>query len=204
VIGSGRGFALAVLLAATWSARARADEDEPEGPHFLARKRSGYVQVFATAQGGAGLRFNNPFRLATQLSSSAEAVSRTAAYAELGVGATLGDPLGLQHGATVRMAFALEGVQQAVLTPSYMIFLRTSGPFAAFARAGVPVVLTPNRTFGVEGALGAVWFVRAGLGLTGELVGDVFWGTGTRDRGTPAYPLLSAQAGLLVAYEVMP
>jgi hypothetical protein len=46
--------------------------------------------------------------------------------------------------------------------------------------------------------------VRAGLGLAAELVGDVFYGAGTREVATPAYPVLSAQAGLWLSWEVLP
>jgi hypothetical protein len=68
----------------------------------------------------------------------------------------------------------------------------------------VPIVLTPDTTFGMEGAAGGVWFVRAGIGLAAELVGDVFYGAGTREVETPAYPVLSAQAGLWLSWEVLP
>jgi len=49
-----------------------------------------------------------------------------------------------------------------------------------------------------------VWFVRAGVGLAAELVGDVFYGAGTREVATPAYPVLSAQGGLWLSWEAMP
>jgi hypothetical protein len=43
-----------------------------------------------------------------------------------------------------------------------------------------------------------------GVGITGELVGNLFYGAGTREVSSAAYPVLSAQVGLTVAYEVLP
>ena len=181
-----------LLAAASAHAEPAADQTKP-----------GYVQLFGTALFGDGLRFNNPYRLATPLGATAESVSRTATYVDLGIAATLGSPLGFQHGLAVRASFATEGIQQAVIAPSYLLWRRWRG-VAAYARAGLPIVLTPDTTFGLEGGLGAVWFVRGALGVTGELVGDLFYGAGTREVQTPAYPVLSAEVGLTIAYEVLP
>lgn len=157
----------------------------------------------ATSFVGDGLRFNNPYRLATPLGSTAESVSRTAGYVEVGAAALRGDPLAFQHGLALRCAFAVEGVPQAVLTPSYLLWRRMR-QVALFARAGVPVVLTPDPTMGLEASLGAVLFVRGGIGVGAELVGDVFYGAGTREVAIPAYPILAGQIGLVVAYEALP
>ena len=40
--------------------------------------------------------------------------------------------------------------------------------------------------------------------VAAEIVGDVFYGAGTREVATPAYPVLSAQLGLVLAVEVLP
>jgi hypothetical protein len=195
-----RALALPVFLvtlslpAPAWAA----DESHaPRGTKF------GWVDVLATAYVGDGLRFNNPYRLATVLGSQAESLSRTAAYADVGVAALLGDPGFLAHGLALRFSAALEGVPQAVFTPSYMA-LHRRGPWALYGRAGVPIVLTPDTTLGFEAAAGGVWFARAGLGLSAELVGDLFYGAGTREVATPTYPVLSAQAGVWVSWEAMP
>ena len=90
----GRFFALslAVLaLAAPTTARADADADEaprpPPEPDPFASK-PGYVQLFLTSFFGDGLRFNNPYRLATPLGDNAESLSRTAPYVDIGLAAT--------------------------------------------------------------------------------------------------------------------
>jgi hypothetical protein len=164
--------------------------------------QTGWAGLFATAFVGDGIRFNNPYRLATVLGSQAQSLSRTAAYADVGAAMLFGDPATLAHGFALRVSAAVEGVPQAVMTPAYLA-LRRWGPWGAYARAGLPVVLTPDLTWGFEGGLGGVWFARAGVGLAAELVGDVFYGAGTRDVATPAYPVLSAQAGLFLSWEAM-
>jgi hypothetical protein len=186
-------------VAALVTLASRAEAQEERSP--LAEK-PGYAQVMATAFAGDGLRFNNPYRLSTVLSSDAQSVSRTAAYADVGVAMTIGPPLGLQHGLALRTSFALEGVEQGVLTPAYLLYRRWRA-WAAYARAGIPIVLAPDVTWGLEGGAGGAWFVRGGVGVAGELVGDVFYGAGTREVRVPAYPVLSAQLGVLLSWEAM-
>ncbi len=186
---------LAVLLLLPSTAAA---EDPAPGA-----RKPGWIDVFATGFVGDGIRFNNPYRLATVLGSDAQSLSRTAAYADLGIAGVLGDPLGFAHGLALRVSVALEGVQQGVLTPAYLLWRRWGG-LAAYARAGAAIVLTPDTTWGLEGGVGGVWFVRGGIGLAAELVGDVFYGEGTRDVAIATYPLLSAQGGLWLSWEALP
>ena len=154
---------------------------------------------------GDGLRFNNPYRLASPLGADAESVSRTAAYVDIGIAALpFGDPLGFQHGFVLRGTIAAEGVGQFVLTPSYMLWRRKSA-FAAYARAGVPITITPSvMAWGLEGGIGGAWFFLGGVGLVAEVIGDVFYGEGTSDVKTATYPILSGQLGLIGSYEVLP
>ncbi len=192
------GVAVAASLATCLAAAPQAvAADEQVAP---ARGPAVPLDVFATAFVGDGLRFNNPYRLSTVLGSDAQSLSRTAAYADVGLAVALGDRAGVAHGFSLRASVALEGVRQAVVTPAYMLMTR-SGAWAAYARAGVPVVLSPDTTWGLEGAVGGAWFALAGVGVGAELVGDVFYGAGTREVATPAYPVLSAQAGLWLAWE---
>ncbi len=161
-------------------------------------------QLMVTAFGGDGLRFNNPYRLSTPIGSSAESVSRTSLYADVGAAATFGDPRKIQHGFAARLSIAAEGVPQGVLAPSYLVWWRLHPSWTAYARLSTPIVLTPTLTWGVETGVGAVWFARAGLGIAAEIVGDVFYGAATRDVKAAAYPVLSAQLGFVFAYEVLP
>jgi hypothetical protein len=189
------------------AARAAEPADAPASPPAKreepAANKSGYLQLFATAMGGTGLRFDNPYRLPTPLGSDAQSVSRTAAYLDLGFATTFGNPLGLQHGISLRSSTAVEGVGQEVLTPAYFAWRRW-GRLAAYGRAGVPILLTPSVTWGLEAAGGGAFFFLGGLGVVGEIVGDVIYGEGTRDRAVSTYPILSAQLGLIATYEVLP
>jgi len=190
-------FALAALLA-SWPAAARAETDDIPAP-----KHAPPFTVSAAAFFGDGLRFNDPYRLATVLGSSAESVSRTAAYVDLAGSVTFGDARSFQHGVALHLTLAVEGVQQTILAPCYLLYRRWRS-VGAYARAGTPIVFSPEVTWGLEGALGGVYFVRAGIGLALELVGDLFYGAGTREVSAPAYPVLSGQIGITVAYEVLP
>jgi hypothetical protein len=202
---------VAVVLAATFGGPCPASADDadaqpaekprPEPDPF--RTKPGYVQILATSFLGEGLRFNNPYRLATPLGSDAESVSLTAPYIDIGIAATFGNPLGLQHGGALRTSAALQGVGQVVMTPSYLAWRRWRS-VALYGRGGVPIVATPDLTWGLEAGVGATWFFLGGIGVAAEVVGDVFYGAGTRDEATVTYPVLSGQLGLVLAYEVLP
>jgi hypothetical protein len=198
--------ATAATLAADRSAYAQDDAPAPEKPKPEPdpfRTKPGYVQLFVTSFLGDGLRFNNPYRLSTPLGGDAESVSRTAPYIDIGLAATFGNPLGLQHGGTLRTSAAVSGVGQLVMTPSYLAWRRWSS-IALSGRAGIPLVVTPDVTWGLEAAFGATWFFLGGFGVAAEVVGDVFYGAGTREKSTVTYPVLSGQLGFVAAYEVLP
>ncbi len=165
--------------------------------------RGTYVHLFGGVALGRGIRFNNPYRLATVLGRDAESLSLTATYADLGFGATLGDPFGLQHGMMLRMSLALDGVAQEVLSPSYVALQRLEA-FMLYGRAGTPIVLSPDSNLGLEVGLGAVYRFSAMFGATAELVGSLFYGAATLEEVRTVIPMVSLQAGLWVDYEVLP
>ena len=192
-------FPLVAVVVLSASDAARADDES----HAPTARKGGWVDVFATAFVGDGLRFNNPYRLSTVLGSNAESLSRTATYADVGAALVLGDPLTLAHGLSLRVSIAMEGVPQGVMTPAYLVFHRW-GPWGVYGRAGAAIVLTPDTTWGFEGAAGGVWFPLAGVGIAAELVGDVFYGAGTHDVEVATYPVLSAEGGLWLSWEALP
>jgi len=208
--GQCRGWSLVLALSALVGRPllAKAAENAPAGE----RPRSGgagaprgtYVESFATASVGRGLRFNNPFRLETELGDDAESLSLTATYLDFGVGAAFGDPIGFRHGAVLHFSVALEGITQEVVTPSYVLLRPLLPDLTAYARAGFPIVLEPDFGGGVELGVGAVWFVTAGAGVTAELVGDLFFGAATWERDPSVIPLASLQLGAWFEYEVLP
>ncbi len=157
-----------------------------------------------SSESGLGFRFNNPYRLATQLSANPESVSLTAAYTDVGVGVTFGPPDGLQHGGAVHASFAMQGISQAVLTPTYLVAYRGPRAFLGYGRVGPTFVLTPDPTVGFEVAGGFAWFFTGKIALAAEVVGDVYYGAGTHDVAVATYPILSGQLGLLFDQEILP
>jgi hypothetical protein len=165
--------------------------------------RPSYLRLFTMAEIGDGLRFNNPYRLSHQLGETGESLSTTALYTDLAAGVTFGAPNGLQHGFSLAWSLAIEGVGQQVVTPSYVALLRGERSYLVYGRAGLPLILSPDVDLGGELAAGFAWFFTSGIGATGALVLDGFYGAGTRDVRSAFYPVLSAQAGVFVDYEVL-
>lgn len=214
------GVALAFLLglAAGTGSNARADASGDEGqspaapPDRAALRqklreltaRETYFDLAATFMVGDGLRFNNPYRLSHELGHSGQSLSTTATYLDVGIGAAVGKPNGLQHGARLGWSIALAGVPQQVITPAYQAMMRFGTSWLVYGWVGLPVILSPDTNVGAEIAAGGAWFARAGIGATLALVADGFYGAGTRETSAALYPVVSAQAGLLIAYEVLP
>jgi hypothetical protein len=164
---------------------------------------AGYSHWFATLAIGRGLRFNNPYRLDRVLGSSAESLSLSATYADVAIGAALGQPSSLQHGAVLHLSVALEGITQEVLTPSYLLAYRPPASWLLGVRLGAPVIIEPDLNVGVElGAL-ATWRPLAGLGVYGELIYSLFAGAATREVNQTLIPVLALQLGLFGSYEVL-
>ncbi len=170
----------------------------------LDRERGGYARVFGTLSGGRGLRFNNPFRLSDQLGAGAESVSATAPYFDMSANVTFGDPNGLQHGGAVHFAVALQGVGQQAFSFSYLMLHRGRSPLMLYGRLGVSLLTAPDFNAGAELAFGAAYFFTGGVGVTSELVGNLFYGAGTYEVAVTTIPVVSAQGGLIFDFEVLP
>jgi hypothetical protein len=180
------------------------DEEELEAYRKLITEPGIYTRALFSASAGRGLRFNNPYRLRTQLGDSAESVSATAPYLALSGAAAFGAPDGIQHGVFLQASFALEGVSQPALSLSYVALYRAGLPVMGYGRLG-PVLLTaPDPNLGAELALGFAGFFTGALGATAEVVGDLFYGAGTYDAVYTVVPVLSFQAGLIADFEVLP
>ncbi len=199
------------------SSAARADE--PAGPppavdeqnrdlyrkRLLSMTRPGpHYDFVGTAMLGDGLRLNNPFRLSHELGSSGESLSTTAPYLDLAIGATFAKARGIEHGARLGWSVSVTGVPQQVVTPAYLALTRLSPTWVVYAWAGLPILVEPDVNLGGELAFGGSWLARAGLGATFALVVDGFYGAGTAETRASFYPVVSAQMGLFVNYEVLP
>lgn len=219
---AGRPFAALALVAAASLSQGSAagaepaapDGDPPQPPTLsadeakaLARLRRpprGYARAYGAVAVGKGMRFNNPYRLETQLGDDAESLSLTASYLDFSIGLSFGEPDGLQHGGSMHYTTAIQGVGQQIITPSYVALYRGPHPFMLLGRVGVPVILTPDINAGGELAVGGAYFLSGSLGLTAELIGDIFYGAATPEREISTIPILSAQIGLMVDYEILP
>jgi hypothetical protein len=191
------------------SSRADADPDglsESDTKLYrrLSRPPGGYARLLLGLAFGRGLRFNNPYRLRTQLGDTSESMSLTATYFDTSVGMAFGDPYGLQHGPSLHLAVALEGVNQQAISGSYMLLARGSSPWLGYARLGAVVLTAPDANLGGELGLGGAYYVTGALGVTAELVGNLYYGAATWETQYTVIPVLSAQAGLLIDFEVLP
>jgi hypothetical protein len=189
------------------AARADGDENNPKDVaafRALSASPGGFGRLSGAIEFGDGLRFNNPYRLASELGKTASSVSRTASYFDLASSYTYGPLRGLAQGVSLHVSFGLEGVSQQVFTPSYLIESRRSARTMFFARLGTPIILTPDPTWGFEIAGGGAYFVTSRIAIAGEVVGDLFYGAGTLERKSAAYPILSGQLGLLFEQELLP
>lgn len=169
-----------------------------------AEQRGTYLHLYGALSVGRGLRFNNPYRLQTELGDGAQSLSLTAPYLDLAIGALLGAPGRLQHGLGVNASFALQGIRQEVVTPAYLALLPLSSRWQLRGRLGVPIVLEPDAGAGVELGMGGVFLVTAGLGFTAEVIGSLFPGAATLEETSTLIPIASLQLGVLVDYEVLP
>ncbi|HEY4105797.1 MAG TPA: hypothetical protein VGM44_17980 [Polyangiaceae bacterium] len=189
------------------SNRAEPESHEPRGyERYRTPIRSGpdYWHTFGSLSFGDGLRFNNPYRLSTELGSGAESLSLTASYFDIGIGAVRGSLDGIGHGAVLHLSIAAQGIPQEVLSLSYIALDRLgSGRTMLYARAGVPVILQPDLSGGLEAAFGGAFMITSGIGIEGELIGDVYYGAATLDHSVSTIPILSAQLGVFFDYEVL-
>jgi hypothetical protein len=187
------------------AARASADA-EPRRPLAAKTPRGadGYQHWLGGVSLGKGLRFNNPYRLRRVLGDDAESLSLTATYLDVYVGRTFSPPGGFEHGVMAQLSMATDGVRQEVFTPSYLLVRRLSPRVLAQGRAGVPIVLSPDVTYGLQAGLGAVYFFTASLGVGAQLDFSAFYGAATIERAVTVTPITSLALGVHFDWERLP
>ena len=191
----------------TSEARATTEADDArlaEQLRALGKRVEAEARIFGSLEIGRGLRFNNPYRLATELGKDAQSVSLTPSYLDFGLAAAVGAPDGLQHGGALHASIGLVGVRQITLTPSYLVAYRGPRSFLAYGRLGPSLIVIPDPTIGGEIAAGFAWFLTGKIAVAAELVFDLYYGAGTHDVGVATYPILSGQLGLLIDHELLP
>jgi hypothetical protein len=171
----------------------------------LSAEPGGYARVLITGAFGRGFRFNNPFRLETQLGKTERSLSLTAPYHDVGLGLLFGEPDGIQHGGALRLSIALEGVEQQALGVSYLIAYRDPDlPVLGYGRLGLSILTAPDPNVGGELAGGVAAFFTGGFGVHAELVGNLFYGAGSLEAQYTVVPVLSLQGGIITELEVLP
>lgn len=180
--------ALSLWLAWACAAHAEAPARAPQTPSQLHGQ--------ASLSLGRGLRFNNPYRLSKPLGDTAESVSLSATYLDAGLGILFPMAASLEHGAALDALVALDGIDQFGLTPSYLLQYSSSPHLRWHARLGLPIVVAPDASLGLEAALGPSVPIAYGLGLTAELVGSVFFGAATEQKSVTTIPMLALQLGI--------
>jgi hypothetical protein len=193
-----------VALVSLTTLDANADPTAVQEEAALAPEHGIYLHLYGALSVGRGIRFNNPYRLQTQLGDSSQSLSLTAPYFDVALGALLGSAGKLQHGLATNASFALEGIRQEVVTPAYVALLPLSPRWQVRGRLGIPIVIEPDASAAVELGLGGVFLVTAGLGFTAEAIGSLFQGAATLEESSTLIPIASLQLGVLVDYEVLP
>jgi hypothetical protein len=87
--------------------------------------------------------------------------------------------------------------EQFVVGPSYLAYLRFDD-FLIFPKVTIPIVVTGGPSVGLEGSLGAAYYLFAGFGIYAELAASVWWGQQNR-----FHPLATGEVGVLIDYEVL-
>lgn len=207
------GVAVAALSTASGAAadettRASIESDTtrpvPERTAANLEAAASYYRLFGGLALGRGIRFNNPYRLQTELGDGAESLSLTATYADAWAGAALGSPDGFQQGAVLHGSKATDGITQEVLTPGYIALYPIGHRFIVGGRVGLPIVIEPDANVGAEIAALGTFLVTAGIGVSAELIGSLFYGAATLDTPRTAIPIVSFQLGASLDYEVLP
>jgi hypothetical protein len=173
-------------------------------PAKTPRSSPGYQHWLGGMYLGRGLRFNNPYRLRRVLGDDARSLSLGATYLDLHVGRTFSPPNGFEHGLTLNLSIATDGIRQEVLTPSYLLVRRLSPRVLGYARAGFPIVLEPDAAVGLEAGVGGAYFLSANLGIGAELDLSLFYGAATIERAVTVIPVASLALGVLFDWEHLP
>jgi hypothetical protein len=179
-------------------------DSRPITPARTPRSSQGYRHWLGGLYLGRGIRFNNPYRLETVLGDDAESLSLTATYLDVHLARTFSDPDGFEHGVSLHLSIATDGIRQEVLTPSYLLLRRLSPRVLSYGRLGVPVVLEPDAGLGLSAALGGAYFFTANLGIGAELDFSVFYGAATIEQAATVIPITSLSLGVFFDWETLP
>jgi hypothetical protein len=176
-------------------------ERETRALKRLDAPRGASARFFGSVAAGTGFRFNNPYRLSTQLGAEATSLSLVDPYLDFAASIVYGH--GLQHGASLHLGAPVTGVFQPYLTPSYVLAYRADLPVLLYGRLGTPILLSPDINIGGEVAGSVSYFLTSGIGLTGEVAFDLFYGAATLETQQSVIPVLALSWGVIVDVEFL-
>ena len=176
-------------------------EREARALKRLDAPRGASARFFGSVATGTGFRFNNPYRLSTQLGAEATSLSLVDPYLDFAASIVYGH--GLQHGASLHLGAPVTGVFQPYLTPSYVLAYRADLPVLLYGRLGTPILLSPDINVGGEIAGSVSYFLTSGIGLTGEVAFDLFYGAATLETQQSVIPVLALSWGVIVDVEFL-
>ena len=185
-----RAWVCGLSAALAWVYTAQA-EPRPRAPEAASQ-----LHGQASLSLGRGLRFNNPYRLSKPLGDTAESVSLSATYLDAGLAILFPAAPSLEQGGSLDALVALDGIDQFGVTPSYLVQYTSSRHLRWHARLGLPIVVAPDASLGLEAALGPSVPIAYGLGFTAELVGSIFFGAATEQKSVTTIPMLALQLGI--------
>lgn len=181
--------------------------DEERTDYLLGPEDEGPPQpprVVLTATGGSGIRIIQDLDLSQE--------RFTPGFVDLFGAFVFGSTSTWRHGVGLGLstnisgdgaAQGVDGFDQLVVAPTYAGYFRFGMDLVVMAKFGVPLGLVLNEIGGfVPGAEltgGLAYFLTSGLAAYGEVGASAWLGTGSR-----IHPIVTAELGLLIDYEVLP
>jgi hypothetical protein len=94
--------------------------------------------------------------------------------------------------------FGVDPIAQWTFTPSYLAYLRFGEDLVLTGRLGANFTVAPYLVMGGEVSVGATFLFTAGFGAYAEISADLAFGV------SGVTPTASAEAGVVIDYEVLP
>lgn len=116
---------------------------------------------------------------------------------------------GWQHGVGLTASLGLtqdggyfepvDALSQILIAPTYVLLTNLNADWLAFGHAAIPIAVAGGKTLGVDVGASLAYRMLAGVGIFAEISGVMFVGLEHR-----LYPMVAAEIGAFVDYEVLP
>jgi len=187
------------------------DGDEDDGPEAPSEP----MRILLSIGGGASLRIvKNQSPLFNQqrvgpgfIDGFGAVVFGTSSQWRHGLG--VGASLNLSGDGGESQGTGVDPAHQIVLAPAYLGYYRLDEDFVFTAKASALFAFTfsgaTQMAPGGELAFGLAFLLTSGLGIYGEIGGSVFVGSPEAPgESNTIHPLVTAEVGILIDYEVLP